>query len=108
MIKKALTFIASFLLLFGCTNNSKLEKFDKEKWQTATQIERGNMSTDLVESKILIGKSKSKIIEYLGYPKDSTKTNFHYLVDFGYMNSFNLDVNFDLTGLKVTEVTLID
>jgi hypothetical protein len=66
------------------------------------------MSTDLVESKILIAKSKSKIIEYLGYPKDSTKTNFHYLVDLGYMNSFNLDVNFDLTGLKVAEVTLTD
>ncbi|MBD3892227.1 hypothetical protein [Olleya marilimosa] len=108
MIKRVSIFIASFLLLFGCINNSKLEKFDKEKWQSATQIERGNMSTDLVESKILIGKSKSKIIEYLGYPKDSTKTNFHYLVDFGYMNPFNLDVNFDSTGLKAKKVTLTD
>jgi len=66
------------------------------------------MSTDLVESKILIGKNKSEIIKYLGNPKDSTKTNFHYLVDFGYLNPFHLDVNFDLQGLKVIEVTLTD
>jgi hypothetical protein len=108
LIKRVSIFITSLILLFGCINSSKLEKFDKEKWQSATQIERGNMSTDLVESKILIGKDKRQVIDLIGYPKDSTETNFHYLVDFGYMTPFHLDINFDSTDLKVKEVTLAD
>jgi outer membrane protein assembly factor BamE (lipoprotein component of BamABCDE complex) len=102
------TVILLLIFLLSCGNNSKLEKFDQEKWKDGTQIERGNMSTDLVESKILIGKTKSEVLEYLGYPKDSAKTNFHYLVDFGYMTPFHLDVNFDLTDSRVKEVTLTD
>jgi outer membrane protein assembly factor BamE (lipoprotein component of BamABCDE complex) len=97
-----------FIFLLSCGNDNKAENFDKEKWINGTQIERGNMSTDLVESKILIGKTKFEIIETLGYPKDSTETNFHYLVDFGYMTPFHLDVNFDKNDLKVKEVTLSD
>jgi len=102
------TLILLFILLLSCGNDNKTEKFSKENWLNGTQIERGNMSTDLVESKILLGKTKSEIIETLGYPKDSTKTNFHYLVDFGYMTPFHLDVNFDKNDLKVKEVTLTD
>lgn len=96
------------MFLLSCGNNSKTEKFDKEKWKQGTQIEQGNMSTDLVESKILIGKTKSEIIEYLGSPKDSSKTVYHYLVDFEYMTPFHLDVIFDLNGAKVKDVALGD
>ena len=95
------TLIRLFIFLLSCGNDNKAENFNKEKWINGTQIERGNMSTDL-------GKTKSEIIETLGYPKDSTKTNFHYLVDFGYMTPFHLDVNFDKNDLKVKEVTLTD
>jgi len=102
------TLILLFIFLLSCGNDNKAENFNKEKWLNGTQIERGNMSTDLVESKILIGKTKSEIIETLGNPKDSTKTNLHYLVDFGYMTPFHLDVNFDKNDLKVKEVTLTD
>ena len=94
--------------MLSCGNKIKSEKFDKEKWKTGTQIERGNMSTDLIESEILIGKSKFEVIDILGKPKDSTNTNFHYLVDYGYMTPFHLDVNFDLTDLNVKEVTITD
>jgi hypothetical protein len=97
----------SFILVLGCKDNT-LKKFETKKWKTGTQIELGNMSTDLVESKLLIGKNKPKTIAYLEYPKDSTRTNFHYLVDFGYMTPFHLDVSFDVNSLRVKEVTLTD
>lgn len=101
----AILFITSLL---SCGSNNKPIKFDKNEWRNGTQVERGNMSTDLVESKILIGKDKLQVIELIGYPKDSTETNFHYLVDFGYMTPFHLDVTFDMTDLKVKKVTLAD
>ncbi|SFJ59725.1 hypothetical protein [Olleya namhaensis] len=102
------TILLLFIFLLSCGNNTKAEKFDEVKWRNGSQIERGNMSTDLVESKILIGKSKSEVIEKIGYPKDSTKTNFYYLIDFGYMTPFHLDVNFDSIDLKVKDATLTD
>tara|TARA_R110002111_G_scaffold221743_2_gene283929 strand:- start:369 stop:686 length:318 start_codon:yes stop_codon:yes gene_type:complete len=97
-----------FIFLLSCGNNNKAEKFNKEKWISGTQIERGNMSTDLVESKILIGKTKSEILDLLGNPKDSTNTNFHYLVDFGYMTSFDLKISFDKSNLRVNKTDLSD
>ena len=91
----------------SCGNKIKSEKFDKEKWKAGTQIERGNMSTDLIESEILIGKSKSEVINLLGEPKDSSNTNFHYIVDFGYMTSFDLNIYFN-NSLKVHKTDLSD
>ncbi|WP_299229153.1 hypothetical protein [uncultured Psychroserpens sp.] len=98
--------ILIFLLALSCGNNNVAEKFDKEKWKNGTQIERGNMATDLMESKILIGKTKPEIIEQLGVPKDSSKTIYHYLVDFGYMTPFHLDIIFNMDGINVKEVNL--
>lgn len=100
--------IFSFLFLFSCGNKIKNEKFDSKKWKTGTQIDRGNMSTDLVKSNILIGKNKPEIIALLGQPQDSSDTNFHYLVDFGYMTPYHLDVTFDTNNLKVNKVDLSD
>ncbi|MDO5970237.1 hypothetical protein Q4Q35_10500 [Flavivirga aquimarina] len=102
------TILLLFIYFLSCGNNNKAEKFNKEKWRNGSQIERGNMSADLVESEILIGKNKNQVIKLLGNPKDSTKVNFHYLIDFGYMTPFHLDVNFDMTNNKVKDVTLID
>jgi len=67
------------VFLVGCGNKVKEEKFNSKKSKTGTLIDRGNMSTDLVESKILIGKTKPEILKLIGQPKDSSKTNFHYI-----------------------------
>ena len=96
------------LLLLSCKNEVKLEKFDTEKWKTGTQLERGNMATDLVESTILIGKNKTEVISILGQPKDSTITNFHYIIDYGYMTKFHLDISFDINKLKVIKTEISD
>jgi len=97
-----------FLFLYSCWNTAKKEKFDSQQWKSGNQIERGNMSTDLVESKILIGKTKVEILNILGQPEDSSKTNFHYVVDFGYMTPFHLDIHFDQTNEKANKITLAD
>lgn len=102
------TLVFSFLFLISCANNIKSEKFDSEKWKNGTQIERGKMATDLIKSKILIGKTKPETIEYLGFPKDSSKTMYHYIVDLGYMIPFHLDVIFEVNENKVNRVTLRD
>ena len=96
------------MLFIGCRNKIKEEKFNSEKWKTGTQIERGNMSTDLVESKILIGKTKPEILNLLGQPKDSDETNFHYIIDFGYMTPFHLDIMFDQNNLRANQAKISD
>jgi len=108
---KVILFVISLFLVLSisaCGNKIEEKKFDAEKWKIGSQIDRGNMSTDLVESKILVGKNKSDVLHLLGEPKDSSNTNFHYLVDLGYMTPFHLDVSFDLINKKVIEVTLAD
>ena len=95
------------LLFISCGNNTKLEKFNQDKWLTGTQIERGNMATNLIESKVLIGKNKTEVIKLLGTPKDSNHVNFNYQVDFGYMTPFDLNISFDNT-MKVYNASLSD
>lgn len=94
----------------NCNNSNSLSKFDTNKWISGNQKERGNMASDLVDNKetILIGKTKSEIYKILGKPKDTTNLNFHYLVDFGYLTPFHLDIYFDKEKLIVNEVTLAD
>ncbi len=96
------------LLCISCSPDTKTVKFSTEKWKSGSQLERGNMVTDLVESNILIGKSKIEVTKLLGIPKDSSKTNYLYLVDFGYMTPFYLDIEFDFTTKKVQKVILND
>ena len=75
----------SILLLISCGHINQLYKFDKEKWRYGSQV-----------------------LELIVNPKDSINANFHYLVDFGYMTPFHLDINFYRKNNKVIKVTLAD
>ena len=48
--------------------------FNKEKWDTDKKS-RFEMRDDIVESEILIGKSKSEIIEFIGKPEFNDSTD---------------------------------
>ena len=100
-------FTQSFI---SCNNNNTEQKFEKEKWKNGTQIDRGNMITDLMDNKnvYLIGKTQSEIIELLGHPKSNEETIFLYLIDFGYMTPFYFEITFDKTKHKVYEISLSD
>lgn len=106
-MKKALIIIVLFFSFISCENYNP-KKFDSVKWKNASQREKGLMASDLVDSKILLGKSKTEVLELIGKPKDSSNINFHYLIEFGYIVPFHLDVNFDKNENKVIDVTLAD
>ncbi|WP_146167224.1 hypothetical protein [Christiangramia gaetbulicola] len=64
--------IAFFSLIFYEYHPER--DFNKESWNEEIQ-NRHEMSTDLVENDILIGKSKAEIIEMLGSPNSSQKSD---------------------------------
>ena len=49
-------------------------KFDSKKW-TENVEDRHEMRKDLIDSKILIGKTKKEVIEILGIPQNINKVN---------------------------------
>ena len=53
-MKSIFILIFSFAILIGNCKENKFQKFDPEKWKNGNQMERGNMATDLLESKYLM------------------------------------------------------
>ncbi|MBU2939674.1 hypothetical protein KO494_09000 [Lacinutrix sp. C3R15] len=81
--------------------------FDKQEWETNIE-ERYKMSEDIIESKILIGKTKEEIIELLG--KDFyTYNQNHMAYVIGFVpRLFNIDpdvLDIYFKNGKVTKVT---
>jgi len=70
---KKLLLLFSLLLFFGCSNN----KFDSEKWKTQ-ENEQFYMLNDILENKLLFGKTKNEIITLLG---TTSIKNFKYADD---------------------------
>ncbi len=60
MKKTSVIFLFGLFLLFGCSD----KEFNSEKWKT-NKDEQFYMLNDIVENKILTGKTKNEIIEML-------------------------------------------
>ncbi len=71
------------LYLFGCTENSPPRAFDQQVWKTAGDRVRGQMAQDLIDKKILIGKTRKQVINLLGRPDEEDKQFVTYLIYFG-------------------------
>jgi len=56
--------------------------FDKKMWQTQKEV-RYEYSHDLINSKILIGKTRNQVLQLLGNDTDTTQTEELYY-DIGY------------------------
>ncbi|WP_289044246.1 hypothetical protein [uncultured Olleya sp.] len=66
--------------------------FDKIKWDT-NKAERYKMSEDIIESEILIGKTKTEIIQLLGNDFYSYNNN-HIAYELGFVPGlFNIDID---------------
>ncbi len=88
--------------------------FDKAKWLNGDRRVRGEMVDKLIADSILIGKSKSDVLQMLGSPTASDTTSpLVYEVDLGKKNGplglggtwlFFMTVHFDTTTNKVNEV----
>ena len=58
-------------------------KFNSTEW-TENKSDRHHMKKDLIESEILIGKSKSEIVEILGIPENMIKVELDTINNWNY------------------------
>lgn len=88
MVSPVIYFFAIVIWMFSVSyypNND----FNKEEW-ISNQDERFKLSEDLIESKILIGKTKQEVIQLLG--EDYSSHNNHITYDLGFVPGFfNID-----------------
>lgn len=81
--------------------------FDQTEWKTNTE-ERYKMSEDIIESKILIGKTKQEIIELLGNDFYSYSEN-HIAYGLGFVpRLFNIDPDVLVVYLKNGKVIKVE
>jgi hypothetical protein len=92
----------------NCINENSLSKFNSPDWKSGTALQRGTMATDLIETNTLIHKTKMEVIAILGIPQDSSKTDFNYILDYGYLMPFSLDIYFDKKTKKVFKAEVTD
>ena len=107
-LRTLLALVILTLSLIGCGNN---RPFNAAKWIEGTVRERGRMSEDLVNSKILIGATIDEAERLLG-PADFTyPTALQYKIDLGWPLKdpmhYGLQVHFD-TNRKVHNVKIVD
>ena len=86
------------------------ERFDQEQWRSTPQ-QRYKMADDLIESQLLIGKTKAEVISILGYSGFHVETNENILTySLGKQPSFFATEKEYLlivfTNGRVSEVTL--
>jgi len=104
----ALFVMGLVLVATACGNN---RPFDSAAWLKADARARGRMSENLVNSKILIGKTSEEAKQVLGQPDFTYPTALQYKIDLGWAfkdpNTYGLQVHFDDRRL-VREVKIVD
>ena len=103
-----LVLVILVLGLVGCGNN---RSFDAEKWIAGNTRERGRMSEDLVNRKILIGATVAEAEAVLGPPDFKYPTAIQYKIDLGWPlkdpSHYGLQLHFD-PNRRVHEVKIVD
>jgi hypothetical protein len=90
LIATPLIYIGIIVLLFFSMSYYPTHDFDKEKWFTDKE-KRYEMSDDIIESNMLIGKTKAEIQQILGDGDNSAQSDDWYY-DLGYRPGFaNID-----------------
>ncbi len=95
-----------FLLIFSISYYPTYD-FDQIEWNSNIE-ERYKMSEDIIESKILIGKTKNEIIEILG-ENYSSNTHNSLIYELGFVPGlFNIDpdylrINFE-NGIAISVI----
>lgn len=109
--------LACGAIIFSCNGRKSAEKndlpFDSELWKTGDLRTKGKMTDNILNDSLLIGKTKTEILDLLGEPDQQTETRLHYTVDPGikYMGepwTYWLSVEMDSLSGKVKGVWLMD
>lgn len=108
--------IAASLLAMGCTRPSMQEgggamvvrtPFDSGAWKSGAPGVRHQMARDLIESGLLVGKSRDEVKSLLGEPDHEEKVFLNYLVfsgpNTGHGPAYAVRVELDASGQRVQE-----
>lgn len=79
-------------------------EFEQRSWASTPQEERYVFINDLVDKKLLIGKSRAEVISLLGEPRAGDVASCDYLVDEGVWDPIVLRIEFDAD--RVVRVTI--
>ena len=101
--------LAGILLLLPACGNNK--SFDSAAWLKANARDRGRMSQDLVDRKLLVGKSVEQAKQALGEPQKDWGSVVQYDIDLGWLfkdpRHYGLQVHFE-ADQRVSEVRIVD
>ena len=85
LVSPVIYFLSVLVFIFGASYYPTHD-FNKQKWVSDSE-KRYELSEDLIESKILIGKTKKEVTEILGEP-DGWKQEDYWSYYLGYKPSF--------------------
>ena len=85
-------FAISALWIAACATWINNEPFDSAKWKNGNRRDRGKMAYSLCDTKILVGKTPSEVIEQLGNPDYSIEGTMGYYID----TYIPIDIHFDV------------
>ena len=120
-MKKIIIILSLAILVISCKNINDTKdnkqnvrmKFNSESWKKGDFKLRGKMSNDLVDSEILIGKTKDEVIELLGKFDGELSDMIFYKIDVGIIFGsgkwlYMLMIYFDESNNLVSEVVIGD
>lgn len=85
-------YVGIMLIWFFSISYYPESKFDKKEWDTNVE-ERYEMSEDIIESELLIGKTKNEVVKLLGSDYSDYITEISY--ELGYVPElFNIDPDY--------------
>lgn len=99
------------LIIISCDNNEFTPvSFEHHAWKSGDHELRGKMAHDLLEKKILIGKTREEVIDMLGSPDEETSHFVAYFMNFGdYFGPPHLvHIEFDNRSKLVKEAWITD
>ena len=120
-MKKIIIILSLAILVISCKNINDTKdnkqnvrmKFNSESWKKGDFKLRGKMSNDLVDSEILIRKTKDEVIELLGKFDGELSDMIFYKIDVGIIFGsgkwlYMLMIYFDESNNLVSEVVIGD
>lgn len=93
--------------MFTSCNSSE---FNSQSWKLGNERERGKMSANLIDNKILENKTKEEVMKLLGNPDRQNENCISYQLDFFEIIdwSYTLKICFNKTTRKSNYVQIND
>jgi hypothetical protein len=102
------------IVLAGCFLNAcapRPKKFDLKEWKSSNSSSRGAMVQDLIDRRLLLGKTPAQVEDLLGRPDSKEEDWYGYKVvtiSRCYFWECRMDVVFDKASSQVVSVQVSD